>query len=91
MSNRHRGNHSRVGASKASAGMGGMDIFNYNMLSILKTKEERLGLMERMSYINDTLSPQVIESEPELEVGTLRAGASPWESLTDRNKGEYSR
>jgi len=58
-----------------------MDAFNYQMLSLLKTKEERLGMMERMSMINDNLGTY-IAPEPELHIGGYTGVVSAWATRT---------
>ena len=56
-----RDRRGRVGFKHASS----MDNMNLAMLSMLKTKQERLAVMERMSTINDNLGAYI---EPEEEV-----------------------
>ena len=55
------GRRGRVGYKHAS----NMDNMNFALLSMLKTKEERLAVMERMGNINDNLGAYI---EPEEEV-----------------------
>ena len=59
-----------------------MDAFNYQMLSVLKTKEERLGLMERMSMINDNVHSSSVEPEPEITIGGYTGVVSEWQMRT---------
>ena len=64
----------RVGKGGNLGAISSMDAFNYNMLGILKTKEERLGMMERMSMIQESLPASMTAPEPELQMHELRLG-----------------
>ena len=72
------GRHSRIGFKHAS----NMDNMNLALLSMLKTKEERLAVMEKMSRINDNLG---IYMEPEEEVPLyVPREDSDWQSKVKR-------
>ena len=47
----------------ARRGAGNMDMFNYQMLAILETKEERLQLMRRMAAKSDTIEASLAAIE----------------------------
>lgn len=47
----------------ARRGVGNMDMFNYQMLAILETKEERLQLMRRMAAKSDTIEASLAAIE----------------------------
>jgi len=77
----------RGGGGKALQRVGGMDAFNYQMLSLLKTKEERLGLMERMSRINDNVGTY-IAPEPEVQIGGYTGVEGEWATRTAKVQDE---
>ena len=74
----------RVGKGGNLGAISSMDAFNYNMLGILKTKEERLGMMERMSMIQESLPASMTAPEPELQIGTFSTTESAWVKQTDK-------
>ena len=64
--------------NRAGFGANAVDSFNLSMLQVLKTKQERLNLMERMSLASDNLNPSYLEKEPELQLGMHVDPNSEW-------------
>ena len=68
--------------NRAGHAANSVDSFNMSMLNILKTKQERLNLMERMAQASDNLNPSYLKKEPELELGMHADPESDWELKT---------
>ena len=75
----------RVGVKGAA----NMDVFNISLLKMLKTKNERLSLMERMSNVNVDLG-RYIEPEEEIPLVVDPSERSNWAEKLDRIKAQRS-